>query len=367
MKPLIPILAVATTSLAVASVQYARQASTQRERADTEMALRQKQEARVAQLERDHARLEKEIASLQAAASEAPQVAAVATPPAPPPKAGARAAGQGDGVWTAIDRNDPNAPPRAFSPFRGPGFMDTAAGRNYLKSRTKMAMRRLHQDMGSALGLSEEKESQLLDLLADQQARVSERFRNAGNADPQRPFDMREVQQKNNAEIAGLIGQDKMDEWQAYQQSLPDRSQVNMVNQQLTEAGVPAMTENQRAEMLAAVTDERRNRPQPTLTPGTTPEEQFAQSSEWQAEYEKAVLERAKSILSAEQYRAYKEFQDFQSEMRKSVPRLSGPTGAPVRFNTVVGDVAVGAGPVAGASMVIAAPALPLAVPAESE
>jgi hypothetical protein len=365
MKPLIPILAVATTSLAVASVQYARQASTQRERADTEMALRQKQEARVAQLERDHARLEREVASLQAAASESPPVAAVASPaPANPPKAGARAA-QGEGVWTAIDRNDPNAPPpRGFAPFRGPGFMDSAAGRNYMKSRTKMAMRRLHQDMGSALGLSEEKENQLLDLLADQQSRVNDRFRAAGsNVDPQKPFDFREVQKQNSAEIAALIGQDKMDDWQSYQQSMPDRSQVNMVNQQLTEAGVPGMTENQRSELLAAVTEERRNRPQPTASPGMSPEEQFTQSSEWQAEYEKAVLERAKSVLTAEQYRAYKEFQDFQTEMRKSIPRFAGPTGAPVRFNAVVGDVAVGAGPVTGASMVITAPAVPAPPP----
>ena len=45
MKPLIPILIVATTSLAVASVQFARQSSSQRERADSEMALRQKQDA----------------------------------------------------------------------------------------------------------------------------------------------------------------------------------------------------------------------------------------------------------------------------------------------------------------------------------
>src|SRR5262245_39535738 len=52
MKPLIPILIVATTSLAVASVQFYRQAETERARANAEMALRLKSEARLAQLER---------------------------------------------------------------------------------------------------------------------------------------------------------------------------------------------------------------------------------------------------------------------------------------------------------------------------
>jgi hypothetical protein len=357
MKPLIPILVVATTSLAVASVQFARQAHTQRERADAETELRQKQDARVAQLERDQARLERELEALRAAAHSPPPPVAAVTAPAvssPPPRAVARGAGQGDAVFTVIDRNDSNAPRPPAPGFRGPAFMETEAGRNYMKSRARSAIRRLHGDVGSALGLSEEQTNELLDLLADQQTRLTERFRSSPDGQPPQPLDMRQVQQKNNAEIAALIGQDRMDEWVAYQQSLPDRSQVNMVNQQLAEAGVPAMTDNQRAEMLAAITEERQNRPRPYVTPGMAPEEQFAQTSEWQAEYEKAVLARAKSILSSEQYQAYKEFQDFQSEMRKSLPRFAGP-GGQVSFNAVSADTAV-AGPAMGPAIVVAAP-----------
>ncbi len=51
------------------------------------------------------------------------------------------------------------------------------------------------------------------------------------------------------AEVAALIGQDKLDEWQAYQKTLPERSQLNQVREQLDGAGVP-MTESQRTEML---------------------------------------------------------------------------------------------------------------------
>jgi hypothetical protein len=362
MKPLIPILAVAATSLAVASVQFARQASTQRERADTEMALRQKQEARLAQLERDHARLERELASVQSSASDAPPVAAVTPPPPQPPKAGVvRGAGAHEGVFTMIERSDPTGAPKPTVGFRGPGFMETAAGRNYMKSRTKMAMRRLHADAGDALGISDEKANELLDLLADQQTRMTDRYRGQ-DGQPPKPVDFREVQQKNNAEIAALIGQDKMDEWTAYQQSLPDRSQVNMVNQQLTEAGVQAMSDNQRTEMLAAVTEERQRLPRPTITQEMTPEEQFAQSNEWQAEYDKALLDRARSILNSEQYAAYKEFQDFQAEMRKNIPRFNGAPAPMVRFNAVAGDAVISSSATT-APMVIAAPAAGIAVP----
>lgn len=364
MKPLIPILVVATTSLAVASVQFARQASAQRERADTETALRQKQDARVAQLERDHARLERELASMRTAASDVSppvQVAAVETRPTAPPKSGARGFVQGDAGFTIVDRNDPN-PARPAMGFRGPAFMETAAGRNFMKSRAKSALRRMHEGMGSALGISDEQESQLIDLLADQQSRMSERFRSTAlDGQPPRPLDMREVQKQNNTEIAALIGQEKMDDWASYQQSLPDRSQVSMVNQQLSEAGVPEMSESQRSEMLAAVTEERQSRPRPTLTQGMTPEEQFAQSNEWQADYDKAVLDRARSILTSEQYRAYKEFQEFQTEMRKSMPRFNGPGPGALGVTRLVGssDVAFSS----GGPVVISAPAMPVTPP----
>src|SRR3954469_24569051 len=81
MKPLIPILVVATTSLAVASVQFAQQASTQRKRADTELQLRQKQDARVAELERHQARLERELAQVREPGVPVPPPARLAMGP----------------------------------------------------------------------------------------------------------------------------------------------------------------------------------------------------------------------------------------------------------------------------------------------
>ena len=40
-----------------------------------------------------------------------------------------------------------------------------------------------------------------------------------------------------------------------------------------------------------------------------------------------ALLDRAKSVLTADQYNACKEYQDWQSEMRANLPRM--PNGAP--------------------------------------
>ena len=333
MKPLIPVLIVATTSLAVASVQFARQASAQRERADAQMALRQKQDVRVAQLERNQARLERDL-MMARGASGAPSAGAAGDPPPPGSRMGGRfgfAEGGAQG-----DREGP--PPQGFFRGGGPRIMETPAGRNYLLSRAKSTLRRMYEDVGPALGLSADKSSKLIDLLADQQTR------NMGR--PPMPPDgetwaqaRQEEQKKNNDEIKALIGPDKVDEWAAYQKTLPDRAQLNEVRNQLEQAGVP-MTDSQRSEMLTAITDETQRNPRPAYNAGVSQEDATAQAKQWQSDYDKALLDRAKQVLSTEQYNSYKEYQDWQSELRNSMPRGPGGQRGGARAGVVTADSA---------------------------
>ncbi len=333
MKPLIPILVVATTSLAVASVQFARQASAERARADTEMALRQKSETRVAELERAQRDLRTELASdAPAAAADAPTTAVVSSRPPPP---GNRVNSAGWREARAALSDEPGAPPREV--FRASRMMESPAARNFMRSRVKNNLRRMYEDVGTALGLSSDKSGQLIDLLADQQTR------NMGG--PPRPAEgqsmqqyFSEIQKKNQAEITAVIGQDKLDEWQAYQKTLPERSQLNQVREQLDSAGVP-MTDSQRTELLAAISEEAQRNPRPVYNTGLAPEEAATQMNQWQTEYDKALLDRAKSVLSADQFKAYQEYQDWQTEMRNSFATRGGPGNVRVRSGPAGGVV----------------------------
>jgi hypothetical protein len=315
MKALIPILIVAVTSLAVASVQFAQQASTQRKRADAEQVLRRQQDVRVAQLERAKARLERELLATRgagqgmAAALQPPVAATDARPDLPGNRSGLAALDPADSVGVS----------RELMP-RGPR-MESPAARKFMRTRVKSSMRRMYEDVGPVLGISADKTNQLMDLLADQQTRNVGRPALADGQSMQQYF--LQQQEKNNAEIASLIGQDKVDEWQSYQKSLPDRMQLSQVREQLDTAGVP-MTENQRTELLAAITEERERSPRPSYSAGVAPEEMSAQMNQWQTEYEKAIGDRAKQVLSAEQYKSYKEYQDWQAEMRNSFQPMPG-------------------------------------------
>jgi hypothetical protein len=352
MKPLIPILVVATTSLAVASVQFANQASGQRKRADAELQLRQKQDARVAELERHSARLEQELATVREQSTAAPPpIAAAATRPvnAHPPASA---------TFAVAETGAPGMPPPPPFGLRGRGPMDSEAGRNFMRSRMKNSIRRMYGDVGQAMGLSAEKNSQLLDLLADQQTR------NFGNIRDKVPEGqtiqqyMQDQQKKNNDEIVALIGQDKASDWAAYQKSLPDRAQLGVVRDQLDQAGVP-MTESQRTQMLAAITEESQRLPRPVVGNGLPPDEMMTQMNQWQTDYDKALLDRAKQVLSTEQYNAYKEFQDWQTEMRANMPRAPGGGMVIRSMAGATNGVAVG-GPVVNFQMAVPAQVMPV-------
>ena len=235
-----------------------------------------------------------------------------------------------------------------------------------MRTRMKNQVRKLYGDAGHALGLSTEKGNQLLDLLADQQTQgIGMRPDKLPDGQTMQQY-FQDQQKKNAQEITALIGTDKADEWAAYQKTLPQRSQLGAVSDQLEQAGVP-MTESQRTEMLAALTEEsQRLPPRPSFTQGVPPEEMMAQMNQWQTDYDKALMDRAKQVLNSDQYNAYKEYQDWQTEMRNNIPR--GPNGAPGgmvmrSFSSSSGGAAVG-GPIVNFSTVV--PAQPVPAPAES-
>jgi hypothetical protein len=351
MKTLLLVLVVATASLAVASVQFAHQASVQRKRADTEAQLRHKQQALVAGLQRQQAQLERELASLREQDTVVPPPVA-----APPRAASAHVPSPAPATFGVVEAASPGAPAPAME-FRGRGPFETAAGRNFMRSRMKMSIRRLYGDAGAAMGLSPEKSNQLLDLIADQQTRNMGDIRSRVPEGQTIQQYIQDQQKKNNEEITALIGQDKADEWAAYQKSLPERSQLGMVRDQLEQAGVP-MTESQRAQMLAAITEESQRLPRPTPTQGLPPEEMAAQYTQWQSDYDKALLDRAKQVLNTEQYNAYKEYYDWQTEMRASLPRPMPGGGAMIRGMTSTGNAVIG-GPVVSFSAVAPAQMVP--------
>jgi hypothetical protein len=354
MKTLILILVVATTGLAVASVQFYRQASSERSRADAEVVLRQKQDTRIHELERSRAHLEEQLLEAQRPQAITSAVSTVAAPAATPPVA----------VVSRLERRDAAAKEPAGAMFfqrPGRGPMDSEAGRRFMQTQMRGSIRRLYQDVGRDLNLSQEQANKLIELMADQQTRQFDTRRQppADRAAARQTW--QQLQEQNNKEVAALLGESRMAEWKAYQQTLPQRSQVDAMGQQLENAGVP-LSSDQRTQLVAALVEEAQLNPRPTFAAGL-PQEEFAkQYNEWQDAYDKSVSERAKQVLSSDQYQRYSDYTEWMAEMRKNLPTRafrSSNGAAPASGPNVLLQLAAPDGAVAVGSAVAVAPPPP--------
>jgi hypothetical protein len=193
--------------------------------------------------------------------------------------------------------------------------------------------KRLHADIGEKLGLSSDEASKLIDLITDQQMAAMQRGREERMADgsgDRRVTGHEMNQQKNLAEITALIGADKAELYKAYQDTMPARQEVNMLERQL-EGIDSTLSKDQRDRMITALAEERKRVPEPRFADSASREEHTKATLEWQQDYQERAATRARSILSSEQLATYNEYQQWTREMRQQFEarRAARGGGAP--------------------------------------
>jgi hypothetical protein len=217
-----------------------------------------------------------------------------------------------------------------------------------MRANIRAQNKRMYFDLQSKLGLTDEQANAMLDLLTDQQTAG---FRNR-NLDPEQAREYWEQeQQKRKTDIADLLGSAKAAQFEEYQKSMPARSELSMLSQQLEGAEMP-LTDDQKSKMLTALMEERERIPMPTYAEGTEQEKMMKSYNEWQLDYEKRVADQARSILTSEQLSAYNEYAQWQKEMREQFATNMPPP--PRGAVTMRGDaVGVAAAPAPFVSAVI--------------
>jgi hypothetical protein len=146
-----------------------------------------------------------------------------------------------------------------------------------------------------------------------------------------------EIQASNDAEIAKVIGQNRMPLWKDFQQSIVFRMQVQSVREQLQQMGVP-LSDDQRQQLLDIFLQDRQQPFMPQLdeSQSLSIEERIVQSNKWQEENDRKMLERMKPVLTAEQYSRYSDFQAYMAEMRSNFQSLRASAQANGVVNGVV-------------------------------
>ncbi len=155
---------------------------------------------------------------------------------------------------------------------------------------------------------------------------------------PLLPLKQPSYAQQVDAEVAAAIGQDKLPQWHEYQKTLPERSRVSMMAEQMRQMDAP-LTEDQRRQLVDIALEQSMLNPRPTPQDGVPREDLLKASMKWEEDFDKAFLDRAKSVLSKDQYERYRDYQAWQSEMRANAMRFM--QSAPVSGQAVQNGVAI--------------------------
>lgn len=300
-------LLIAAGAFGASTVYLAVQLDQERARADQVARQTQGLHARIAELEKARAQLESwrlsaagsmtgEIVAPDADLPAAQQAAA--TPASPPP-----------------DRTV--EPPSGAGAGRLP--QRSEAMLKMIRGQVRANFKRLNADLGDKIGLGKAETDQLVDLLVSQQMSMIERSREergSGLTPEQLAAARGEQQARNLTEVRALIGADKMEAYQAYQESLPARQEVDMLSRQL-DASDLGLSKDQRDALVTALAEERKRVPAPTLAQSASREDYSQAMATWQEDYNQRAAARAAGILDGEQQSAYADYQEWTREMRQ--------------------------------------------------
>jgi cell division protein FtsB len=345
------ILLVSTTGFAATSVYLTQRVRTDR----TEVAKVEEQRSelatRVKALEQERDQLEAEVESLRVLVSDPPRDAAQAQLAAraeTPSKASDNRGNFQPFKVLSARRLDANgnvaagseATIRAWNTYPTPE--PTPAMRKMMRNQMRQSLRRQYEDLGPELGLDAEQSGRLIDLIADQHTRsMYQSWPQDAEGQAAMRRKMQDAQRQQRAELAKVIGESKLPLFDEYQKSLPARSEVVNLQEQLAAADLPLRPE-QRKALTAGVLEETRSYPRPEYSSGLAPEDFRAQMNEWEEQHQQRLLDNAEKVLNAEQLAVFRDYQEYHRDMRRQFatmmpapPEATGEVATGVVTNSV--------------------------------
>jgi hypothetical protein len=304
MKPTLLGLIVSAAAFAGSTYYFWEQLQIERERADQVASQSEALKQRIAELEQARDQLgtfEFEDSETDVKGDHAVAKSTVPTP---------GQASTPDAV-TAESQNRFQARPQEPSP----------AMRKMMRAQLRSNNKRLYADLVAQMGLSDEDANKFYDLLTDQQAA------NFGQMRSLEPDEARaklqQSRKQTQAAIEDLLGADKLATYQEYQETMNVRAEVDMIARQL-EGLEHSLSADQRKRLVTAMVEEQKRVPRPDYSTYGDAELHAKALTDWEAQYNERATERARSILSGDQFASYSEYQQWQREMRENFKTMRG-------------------------------------------
>ncbi len=200
-----------------------------------------------------------------------------------------------------------------------------------LRGQQRTMVDMMYAGLFKQMRLSPDEQKSLTDLLLDAQMSQVEKAGNmlgggeAGVDAAQARQAMEDEKKASESRIKELLGDDRFAEYQEYQKTIGERMQVNQLQSKMESAHLP-LQEPQVAQLMQFMQEEKTRVP-PVLPTGQsanpadlkalmTPEN-LDKQLQWFDDYNQRVLGRAAEILTPDQMKVYRDFQEQQTSMQK--------------------------------------------------
>jgi hypothetical protein len=225
------------------------------------------------------------------------------------------------------DRTNSGAEKGIFGKFLAK-MMDDPEAKQFLRDQQRVMMDQLYAPLVKRLGLSPEQAGQLKSLLVDNAMKATERATSflggaSGGTSRKEAFaDIAAEQKEFDHQVKTLLGDEPFAQYKDYQQTLAERMQLNLLQQQLANTD-RSLSEQQAEQLLTYMKEEKQNTltaafsfpgnaAEPAGPPGSISDEQAERLLQGQEETNRKVYERAREVLSTEQLESFARFQTNQ-------------------------------------------------------
>jgi hypothetical protein len=213
-------------------------------------------------------------------------------------------------------------------------MFSTEDGKKMMRSQMKMGLKMQYGDLAKALKLDPQTADQVLALLGDRQAALTEATFAAMKDGMLDDAAGKEIAAKAAAlkgdydeKLKTVLGDDGMTQLNGYERTLGDRMMLNMHDQQFTSAGAPLAPE-QRDALLQIMQNERMQTPASPFDASNSGDPSKAMAAmrddaavdQWLAQeqdYQRRVLQASTQTLNPDQVNALQEAFKQQLEMQK--------------------------------------------------
>ena len=222
-------------------------------------------------------------------------------------------------------------------------MMQDPAMKKMVRSQQRATLDMMYSGLFKQLRLSPDRQTALTDVMLDAQMHQVE---NAGSlldgaegTDPAKArLAMEESKKSTDARIKELLGDEHFAEYQDYQQNIGERMQVSQLQSQMEAANLP-LQEPQVAQIMQVMQEERQRVPlvlptgqnvNPADLKALMNAENLEKQLQWQEDFNQRVLERASAVLTPDQLKVYRDFQEQQSSMQKLGLKMAKEMFGPV-------------------------------------